>query len=443
MSKARIAHNPDLSFLMVHPEHSYDHPYLLDSGGRFDWDANTYLVEYGGGRLCYGAKPQPSDIVKEARSLAIFLTFIEDVLKINKLNLCDDHLFTYVKHIKKRNVDNGTIKTHCRTAIDYIFYLQAKNKHVNLITDKANEQENYQIHVTKKFYSGGGKVTPYFDHKSFEHLVKVKEDIDYIRDDEFIDWLDAINHTTEHPSPDKLLKLRWQAISYLLDATGSRISELAKITRSSIKDIYNPFADGNDTSELKCIPINKGKNKGKFRKIHMSNGTIQLLMEYIKTIEREWPNMEHDNLFVNVDDGQPLKPSYIKNYTLSVIKNSIYGNSLKNVNNHSFRHRFITLNVAQKIKELSPSSPFPNLYSLAMHAVRKLTLHASASSMETYVHLAQEYNNKYRLKNEHAQVNSIVKTELKKLKRLQKQLESGQINESFALERMVSIIKEI
>tara|TARA_Y100000588_G_C14111112_1_gene863054 strand:+ start:46 stop:282 length:237 start_codon:yes stop_codon:yes gene_type:complete len=78
-----------------------------------------------------------------------------------------------------------------------------------------------------------------------------------------------------------------------------------------------------------------------------------------------------------------------------------------------------------------------------MHAVRKLTLHASASSMETYVHLAQEYNNKYRLKNEHAQVNSIVKTELKKLKRLQKQLESGQINESFALERMVSIIKEI
>jgi integrase len=246
-----------------------------------------------------------------------------------------------------------------------------------------------------------------------------------------------------HPSPRKILKLRWQAISYLLDATGSRISELAKITRSSIKEIYDPLADGNNISELSCIPINKGKNKGKFRKIPISNGTIQFLMTYIATIEHQWPNMEHDNLFINVENGQPIKPNYLKNYTLSVIKNSIYSQPLKHVNNHSFRHRFITLKVAQTIRELTPNTPFPNLYSVAMHAVRKLTLHASTSSMETYVHLAQEYNNKHRLNNEHAQISSLVKIELKKLKRLEKQLESGQINESLALKSMLTIIREL
>jgi site-specific recombinase XerD len=443
MSEVRIAHSPDLSFLLLQPSEAYTHPYLLDSTGRFDWDANAYLVQYGGGKLTYGVRPLSSNIVDKARSLSIFLTFVEEILNIDKLKLSDGHFFTFVKYIQKRNIDNGTIKTHCRNALNYLFYIQTKNESVNLITDKAHKNARHQIHVTKRFHNAGGKVQAYYDHKSFEHLVKITEEIDYIRDDEFIDWLDAINHTKEHPSPSKILKLRWGAISYLLEATGPRISELAKITRSSIKDIYNPLADGNDNSELSCIPINKGKNKGKFRKVPISNATIQFLMAYITTIEHQWPNMDHDNLFINIKNGQPLKPNYLKNYTLSVIKNSLYAQSLKHVNNHSFRHRFITLKIAQIIKELASNTPFTNLYSLAMHAVRKLTLHASPSSMATYVHLAQEYNNKYRLNNEHAQISSLVKIELKKLKRLQKQLESGQINESLTLKSILTIIGKL
>ena len=118
MSEVRIARSPDISFLLVQPSEAYSYPYLLDSKGGFDWDANKYLVEYGGGTLTYGVKPLPSNIVDKARSLAIFLTFVEDILNIDRLTLSDEHLFMFVKYVKKRNVDNGTVKTHCRNALN-------------------------------------------------------------------------------------------------------------------------------------------------------------------------------------------------------------------------------------------------------------------------------------------------------------------------------------
>lgn len=443
MTDTRIAKNPDLHFLQLTPDQDFDYPYILDKNGKFDWEANLYLVDYSGSNLTYGIRPQPSTIVAHSRSISILLSFIEDKSSLTLFSFKDEHFYEFVKYLESRKIDNGTIKIHCRKAIDYFLYLQEKYTDLNLITDKSSSDKKYQIHVTKKSFNAGGKIKEYYDHKSFDGLIKVTEEIDYIRDDEFIDWLDAINHTKIHPTPSKIIKLRWESISYLLDATGSRISELVKFTRSMFKSAYSPLADADGEVDISSIPVNKGKNKGGFRTIPISNGVIQLVMSYIDTIEAEWPDMHHDQLFVNAENGKPLTGGYLKNYSLSVIKNSKYSVRLKHVNNHSFRHRFITLNIARKIKEYASNSPFTNLLSVAMNAVRKLTLHASASSMSTYVHLAQDYNNRYRLKNEHAQISTLVKTELKKLKRIQKQFESGNISEKNAFESMMKVVSSI
>lgn len=443
MTDLRIAKFPDLSFLKVLPNEPYNYPYFLDSNGRFDWEANLYLLEYSGGNLLYGVKPVPSTIIAHAQSISILLNFIEKSENLSLLSFSDENFYDYVSHLKKRIIDNGTIKTHCRKAIDYFLHLQKNDTDLKLITETATNSKQYQIHVIKRISKAGGKSKSYYDHKSFEGLVKITEEVDYIRDDEFIDWLDAINHTKEHPSPSLIIKLRWEAISYLLDATGSRISELKEITRSIIKAAYNPLADLDDEVQISNIPVKKGKYKGKSRTIPVSNGTIQLLMSYINEIEALWPNMDHDKLFVNMKNGKPLTGNYLKNYTLSVIKKSKYEARLRHVNNHSFRHRYITLNVAKKIKEYGSAGPITNLLPLALSAVRKLTLHASPDTMNTYVHLAQDYNNRYRLKNEHAMLSSLLKIDLKKLKRIKKQYESGKLTKQIAFSNMLEIINNL
>lgn len=442
MTVTRIAKNPDLHFLQLVPNQEFDYPYILDNKGRFDWEANSYLIDYSGSNLTYGVRPQPSTIVAHSRSLSIFLSYIENVPSLTTLAFTDEDFYNFVEHLKERNIDNGTIKTHCRKAIDYLFYLQKKHTNVNLITDKTGKN-HYQVHVIKKSFNVGGQNKIFYDHKSFEGLVKISEEVDYIRDDEFIDWLDAINHTKEHPNPSDIIKLRWESLAYLLDASGARISELKDLTRSMFKSVYSPFTDADEEIDVGPFPVRKGKSKGKFRTIPISNGVIQLVISYINSIETEWPEMTHDKLFVNVDNGKPLTSEYLKNYTLSVIKNSKYADKLKHVNNHSFRHRFITLRIARKISEYAHNTSFTNLLPVAMAAVRKLTLHASPSTMSTYVHLAQEYNNRYKLRNEHAQINTLVKTEIKKLKLIKQQFESNQISEVMALKSMLEVIDSI
>ena len=443
MTEIRIAKSPDLNFLKVLPNEPFNYPYFLNSNGHFDWEANLYLLEYSGGNLTYGVRPVPSTIIAHAQSISILLNFIEKTHGLSLLDFKNANFFDYVSDLKKRNIDNSTIKTHCRKAIDYFLYLQKKYTNIMLITEKRNNKKQYQINVIKKTSYAGGKANPYYDHKSFEDLTVIKEEVDYIRDEEFLDWLDAINHTAEHPTARKIIKLRWEAITYLLDATGSRISELKDITRSMIKAAYNPLEDLDDEVNIPYIPVKKGKYKGQFRTIPVSNGTIQLLLGYINEIETVWPEMDHDKLFVNMKNGKPLSGNYLKNYTLSVIKKSKYAERLRHVNNHSFRHRYITLNVAKKIREHCAIGPVTNLLPLALSAVRKLTLHASVDTMNTYVHLAQDYNNRYRLKNEHAKVSSLLKTELKKLKQIKKQFESGKMLEKVAFEAMLEIINEL
>ncbi len=443
MSAIRIAKTPDLHFLKVTPNHDFEYPYILDKNGNFDWEANLYILQYSGSNSVYGIKPVSSTVVAHARSISILLSYIENQPSLNLLNFNDEEFFRFVKHLNGRKVDSGTVKTHCRNAIEYFFYLQKKYPELTLITDKSINKVRYQINVSKHYFNAGGKLKDYYDHKSFEGLIKITEEVDYIRDDEFIDWLDAINCTKEHPNPSYIIKNRWEVLSYLLDATGARISELADFTRSMFKLAYSPLKDADEEVEIGSIPVKKGKYKGNFRKIPISNGVIQLVVSYINAIEAEWPDMDHDKLFVHAENGRPLTGGYLKNYTLSIIKQSDYAKRLRHVNNHSFRHRFITLNVARAIQEKSSNTSFTNILPLAMNAVRKLTLHASDSTMSTYVHLAQDYNNKYRLKNEHANISALIKTELKKLKRIQKQFESGIISKENALENILKVIDKI
>ncbi|MFH4745374.1 site-specific integrase [Vibrio harveyi] len=389
MIKAITAKEVDLSFLSSSAQGSVNYPYIINADGSFHWLANSYITQIGGGIGSYGLKPKQKTIIPKAQSLAAFLNFMHE-RNTNELFTTDDDIFAYTKHLLKKEIKPGTCKKHVRNALSYLIYVQQCDDKLNLISTDKKTSSMYQIHATLEYYVKGYTRQEFINHKAIEHLADPSAEVQMVHDNEFFYWVDAINCSSEHPNPDELTILRWEAMSYLLEGTGSRISELHLFTVSMIKSAYNPLKD--DVQELNNIPIHKGKNAGQTRKVAISNETLQSVMIYIKAIEEKFPNRGHDQLFVSLKDGSPLSAEYFQQYSKRVISGSKYAKELAHLTNHSFRHRFITLAVAKALHKFAKPGTFTNILTVAMNAVRKLTLHASQSSMSTYVHLAQNYN---------------------------------------------------
>lgn len=440
MSYVYIAKSPDLSFLRMSPNGNFKYPFILNSDKTFNWDANRYLMHFAGSAVNYGIKPQPDTVVDQAYSIGIFHEFLNNKnTSIYSMN--DEGLFDLVDYLKSRKIDNGTIKRHFRIAIAYLIHIQKINPELFLVTETEEDASKYSIHVVKEFMKKGNRTIHFFNHPSISSLTTIEVEVEYIRDDEFLDWLDAIHDTSIHPTPSEFIVSRWEVISYLLDGTGSRISEISKLTRSMIKNSYKPLVSADENVILYEVPINKGKYKGKTRNIPIPNGTLQLIMSHIEEIEEKWPELNHDYLFVNAETGQPLSGAYLKNYTLSVIKHSSFAQSLAHVNNHSFRHRFITLNIAKTLEKFNLGGTFSNILTVAATAVRKLTLHASNETLSRYVHLAQDYNRRKSIEETH--VSTPLKMKILELKRIMNSYQNNEFKPDETLNKIDQIINKL
>jgi len=388
MIKVYISKNPDLSFLSSYNPDDCHLPLLIHEDGEFHWLANNYISQESGGQHTYGIKPKAGTIVQIAQNLARFLNFIYSRNK-TELDTTDKDLFEYCNFLLLQfKINHDTCKKHIRIGIKYLIFLQNTFDDLHLITSQKYPENKYQVHITIEKYIKGNFITEYIQHESIKNLSQLYTEVEIIYDDEFYAWVDAINCTTNHPVLNDLIILRWEAMSYLLEATGSRISELHQYTRKMIKDAYIPLADVNHLVNFRGIPVVKGIYAGKKRKIPIANGTIQHVITYINEIENKWPNLEHDQLFVDINNGKKLSRKYFQDYTRRVIEGSKYANKLAHVSNHSFRHRFITLRIAETIEKLKEKGNLSNLLKVAAQAMMKLTLHANERSLSTYIHLA-------------------------------------------------------
>ena len=390
MSSILTAKTPNLSMLPSSPIDDFDYPLMLDKNNKLHVYANGYILKFGGGVNSYGVRPVPSTIKTRARSLAIFLNYIENK-NLSIFEITDNHIINYTNYLpKNRNInDNQTTKTHVRVALDYLLYIQDIHKDKNLITSDEKPKKIFNVHITILTHSRFS--IEYIDHSAITNLVSLSDEVSMASDTQFYLWTDAIYNTSNHPEPSDELILRWESMSFLLEGAGSRISELYLYTRSQIKDAYKPLGDANEMVNLKNIPITKGKYKGHTRKVKIANGTLQYIMSYIEFIESKWPCMDHDQLFVNVENGNQLAASYFKKYSEKVIKQSTYKDELAGITNHSFRHRFVTLNIVKNLNMYKDVGNYTNILAIAMKAVRKLTMHASDDTLSEYVHLALEY----------------------------------------------------
>lgn len=446
MSTVEIAKQPDLSFLLTSKRkneiNACSLPLILKKNGKLDWAANAYLTEYGGGPNVFNIQPLATTVEKKAYSLNIFCTLLEtEQIKLSEIN--DSTLYLYVKSLKERYITDATIISHVRVALGYIVYLTKKNSEWNLSTSEKIHNNKYRVHYTVETYKSMRIEKSYLSHRCLKGLIHISTEAEFIHDYEYVKWLDAINCTSFHPVLNNLLISRWQALATLLEITGSRISEAHQITRTMVKNASKFLMDNTAKHVLRDIPINKGKYKGKTRQIPVSKEDLQVILWYIALIEQRFPKMKHDAIFVDVNTGKQLKSSYLKNYAKKVINNSPYGPDLRHVTNHSFRHRFITLHIAKAINKISKYGSFPDILTVAANACRKLTMHASNTTLSHYIHLATDINDDTELDNsELCQVPTQIRIRLQSMLNITEKLHSRKISENEALKSILSTLDE-
>jgi hypothetical protein len=113
---------------------------------------------------------------------------------------------------------------------------------------------------------------------------------------------------------------------------------------------------------------------------------------------------------------------------------------LQHLSNHSFRHRFVTLNIAKAIKKISESGSFINVLTVAADACRKMTMHASNESLSRYIHLASEHNQEFDETTNDMPMQTRLR--IKKLKTIAESVRSGQLNDKEAIGAFLSTLDE-
>ncbi|ANQ25724.1 site-specific recombinase [Vibrio natriegens] len=447
MSRVVIAEQPNLGRILtshrIAESSRCELPMIIAKGGIFDWSANAFLTHVGGGPSVYNIKPLATTVVKKAYNLNLFCSFLETE-NTNIYDVNDSTLYAYVEHLKNRGIFDDTIINHVRVALDYIVYLSKRQPEAMLATSDEKNIEAYKVHYQNKKITRAGIEIPYLTHHCLKGLIHISSDVDFVRDYELEMWLDAINCTTYHPEVDEFLRSRWQAFTTLLDITGSRITEVHQITRSMIKLSATNLLSSNKLPIIRNIPIMKGKYKGKMREVTTTQEDIQVLLWHIDMVENMFPDISHDAIFVDSRNGSPLKATYLKNYAKKVINKSKYCRDLRHIKNHSFRHRFITLNIAKSIKKLSKSGSFHNILTVAANACRKVTMHASNDTLSRYVHLANEVNDSgsdQRIEENY--VSTQIKIRINHMLKIADSLKSHEIRETEALDSLLTTLSEL
>ncbi|VEL97175.1 phage integrase family protein [Alteromonas sp. 76-1] len=446
MSYVMTAKSPCLDFLITSQRRNEKHDcslsLIMKKGGGIDWHANAYLTKLGGGAQIFNIRPLAPTVTKKAYSLNIFCSFLEDK-KISLSDINDSALYQFIGVLKDRKIADETVLTHARVALGYVIFLSDENPHWKLATEEKDTVRAYSVHYSEKKFKAGNREITYVDHVSFAGLISIAVDVEYIHDHEFVLWLDAINESTYHPELNEFLIYRWQAFSTLLEITGARISEVHQITKSSVENASKSLLNSKKCV-LRDIPILKGKYKGKKREVEVTGDDLQIIMYYLKLVENTFPNQNHDAIFVDARSGKPLAKSYLKNYAKKVINASKYKEELRHVTNHSFRHRFITMNVAKAIKKLAASGSFNNILSVAATACRKVTMHASNATMARYVHLASELNHQStQLDSVLLAMSSQVRIRMIRMINISKSLKAKKIDETEAIQSLLTNIDEI
>lgn len=379
------AENPDLSLLFNHgATNTTPLNLIFSASGAFQWELNSFLTKVGGGANSYGARPSYATVSGYVTVLNVFQRFLDSRHK-TLLEVDDDLLYAFKNDLQRHGkANNSTIIRTIRRVLAALEHTQNENPFHNLLTVDFTPGE-FQVHATEEYYTRRG--VRYLSHACIHDLRPTPlKSVSFIRSSQIDAWHEAINHYTQDP----YVRKRWYIFSLLLEYTGSRISEVLEIPASAMISAYESLPIKTKEGRIEGVPVLKGKYKGAFRTALIPRAELQEIYKFIKNNHKLFPAAEiHDRIFINSKTGLPLARSTFNSYYSKVLDTNNRNVNLLGISHHNFRHRYFTILIAKHIAN-QPTNSAGNRLDIAMGVGIKDSLHASKSTLATYVHLAED-----------------------------------------------------
>lgn len=400
----------DLTFKYPHPKKGKSHddfsgiPLICYKNGSVCWEATDYLLDR------YDTNPTiaKSTLGTYARNLSRIISFLE-YTKLSFSDLTDASLLgrsglvTFLQNPKhSRNgstADNNQANKILNRLFSLLFYLQNKEHTTTteIISDDPKIRAQINVTISKHHPRGTRKEVTYYSHPArLESKSPSKRRP--IQDDAIDTLIEAIYNFTD----SGFIHQRWCSLLSVMEFTGARESEIAKITTRSVTTAKR-LMDSGETALLEIVTT-KGKNKTKKRMIPVPNTVIEEIYNYM--LFYRYPlvseannegliSNDHGLLFVT-NDGRPLSAKRIYDHFKEVRDSTDLKST--DASPHLFRHRFITKQVRSRLKILLDDKNFytADIESFVIKKVKLLSAHASDSSLWGYVDDAMEELNTFK-----------------------------------------------
>lgn len=366
-------------------------PMLFWPDGRWCFEANLYMLELFERGLSRK---------ENGGTLAIYAANISHLIRycfqhyIDFLHLTDNQftLFIYaLQKEQKRNQINhrkrnaNTVINIGRNCLDFLFFLGRFHHQGDFIG------KNGHIRAEKKEMCIKIQGTSKIIHRSFWHhhafpQPDCKAKVLPINQNTIIKLREAITQL----STSLFLRRRRQLMLMMLEVTGGRRGEIARLTVESVRK-----AQAMKTPMLELITLKRKSSP--LRQIPISRPDLDLLISFIEKqrqplIKKLKLQKDHGYVFVSETSGQPLNTQTISQEIYALAKAiSIEGKA----HAHMFRHRFITKLFVNLIEQHAFENTDDFRRALLdtetlKQKVQQWTGHTRLSSLDTYIHLAFE-----------------------------------------------------
>ena len=371
-------------------------PLILHNHGKPCWPINDYLLD-----AFINSNLSLSTIETYGRQLSRLLAFM-DSKRIGFNELTDDSLFELADYLadktnavsNKGPANNNQISKIIARTCWLVYWLQ--NKRRSEVTSEDNipaiSQDfevqgriniDFRIYDRAKNTRKGNNKFEYIYHPSQPRTTNPQK-----RSPAKECAIEELWDSISKSNSSKFVKSRFEAILTALEYTGGRDSEIVSITVAALRKALR-------TDSL-SIYTTKGGKKGNLREVPIDREVIKELLRYADNERKEVIksaiktgkiNKDHGFLFVT-SRGNPQSPKSISD---EVGRFRRAARIVKPIHPHLFRHRFITIQVAMRLKDfLGNPLKGGNLTELILERVRPLTGHSSISNMLHYVDLAFE-----------------------------------------------------
>ncbi|WP_370978965.1 tyrosine-type recombinase/integrase [Agaribacterium sp. ZY112] len=381
-----------------------DIPLICYANGSICWEATDYLLDL------YDTKPNiaKSTLGTYARHLSRIIQYIE-YTRLSFSDLLDSSLLghsglvTFLqtpKHSKNgRAADNNQVNKILNRLFSLLFYLQNKGHTTStkIISDNPKIRAQINVTISKHRPRGTNREVSYYSHPArLESKSPGKRRP--IQDDAIDTLIEAIYDFTDN----EFIHQRWCCLLSVMEFTGARESEIAKITIHSVIKAKK-LIDSGETAKLEIVTT-KGKNKTKKRVIPIPDTVIEEIYNYIlfhrNPLVSEAKNKgiisnDHGRL-LTTDDGRPLSEKRIYDH-FKEVRDSTYLKST-DASPHLFRHRFITKQVRNRLKIFLDEKNYytADIESFVIKKVKLLSGHVSDSALWGYVDNAMEELNTFK-----------------------------------------------